>query len=1012
VAVFDPADDITITCEEAASLAGSELAYSNGEAGACLIAGTVTGTLDGSYDECGGSFTESWAFTDECGREITASRIITVEPAPEAAFEPADDITITCQEAATLTGSELAYSNGEAGACLIAGTVTGTLDGSYGECGGSFTESWAFTDECGRKQLPSTPTITASRIITVEPAPVAVFDPADDITITCEEAASLAGSELAYSNGEAGACLIAGTVTGTLDGSYDECGGSFTEAWTFIDACGRTIEASRTITVEPAPEAAFDPADDITITCEEAASLAGSELAYSNGEAGACLIAGTVTGTLDGAYGECGGSFTESWSFTDACGRTITASRVITVQPAPVAVFDPADDITITCEEAASLAGSELAYSNGEAGACLIAGTVTGTLDGSYDECGGSFTESWSFTDACGRTITASRIITVQPAPEASFDPADDITITCEEAASLAGSELAYSNGEAGACLIAGTVTGTLDGSYGECGGSFTESWAFTDECGREITASRIITVEPAPEAAFEPADDISITCQEAATLTGSELAYSNGEAGACLIAGTVTGTLDGAYGECGGSFTEAWTFIDACGRTIEAPEAAFEPADDHRTITVEPAPEAAFEPADDITITCEEAATLTGSELAYSNGEAGACLIAGTVTGTLDGSYDECGGSFTESWAFTDECGREITASRIITVQPAPEATFDPADDISITCQEAATLTGSELAYSNGEAGACLIAGTVTGTLDGSYDECGGSFTESWSFTDACGREITASRIITVQPAPEASFDPADDITITCEEAASLAGSELAYSNGEAGACLIAGTVTGTLDGSYDECGGSFTESWSFTDACGRTITASRVITVQPAPVAVFEAADDISITCEEAATLTGSELAYSNGEAGACLIAGTVTGTLDGSYDECGGSFTESWAFTDECGREITASRIITVEPAPEAAFEPADDITITCERQEPAADPHLRRSRQRACLLQRRSRRLPDRRYRYRHAGRIVWRVRRQLHGELELYRCVRTDDHGVENNHGTTCTRSKL
>jgi hypothetical protein len=938
-AAFDPADDITITCEEAASLAGSELAYSNGEAGACLIAGTVTGTLDGAYGECGGSFTESWSFTDACGRTITASRIITVQPAPEASFDPADDITITCEEAASLAGSELAYSNGEAGACLIAGTVTGTLDGAYGECGGSFTESWSFTDACGR-------TITASRVITVQPAPVAVFDPADDITITCEEAASLAGSELAYSNGEAGACLIAGTVTGTLDGSYDECGGSFTEAWTFIDACGRTIEASRTITVEPAPEAAFEPADDITITCEEAATLTGSELAYSNGEAGACLIAGTVTGTLDGSYGECGGSFTESWAFTDECGREITASRIITVEPAPEAAFEPADDITITCEEAATLAGSELAYSNGEAGACLIAGTVTGTLDGSYDECGGSFTESWSFTDACGRTITASRIITVEPAPEAAFEPADDITITCEEAASLAGSELAYSNGEAGACLIAGTVTGTLDGSYDECGGSFTESWSFTDACGRTITASRIITVQPAPEASFDPADDITITCEEAASLAGSELAYSNGEAGACLIAGTVTGTLDGSYDECGGSFTEAWTFIDACGRTIEA----------SRTITVEPAPEAAFEPADDITITCEEAATLTGSELAYSNGEAGACLIAGTVTGTLDGSYDECGGSFTESWAFTDECGREITASRIITVQPAPEATFDPADDISITCQEAATLTGSELAYSNGEAGACLIAGTVTGTLDGSYDECGGSFTESWSFTDACGRTITASRIITVEPAPEAAFEPADDITITCEEAATLTGSELAYSNGEAGACLIAGMVTGTLDGSYDECGGSFTESWAFTDECGREITASRIITVEPAPEAAFEPANDITITCQEAATLTGSELAYSNGEAGACLIAGTVTGTLDGAYGECGGSFTESWSFTDACGRTITASRVITVQPAPVAVFDPADDITITCEEAASLAGSELAYSNGEAgaCLI----------------------------------------------------------
>ena len=305
-------------------------------------------------------------------------------------------------------------------------------------------------------------------------------------------------------------------------------------------------------------------------------------------------------------------------------------------------------------------------------------------------------------------------------------------------------------------------------------------------------------------------------------------------------------------------------------------------------------------------------------------------------MDGQISGSYTECGGTYTESWSFTDECDRTITHSRTITVEPASQAAFATPlpGDITIACGQAPP-SGTPLAYTNGESGECLIEGSVDGQISGSYTECGGTYTESWSFTDECDRTITHSRTITVEPASQAAFATPlpGDITIACGQAPP-SGTPLAYTNGESGECLIEGSVDGQISGSYTECGGTYTESWSFTDECDRTITHSRTITVEPASQAAFATPlpGDITIACGQAPP-SGTPLAYTNGESGECLIEGSVDGQISGSHTSCGGTYTESWSFTDECDRTITHSRTITVEPAPLPTFTCPDDTDILC-------------------------------------------------------------------------------
>lgn len=77
------------------------------------------------------------------------------------------------------------------------------------------------------------------------------------------------------------------------------------------------------------------------------------------------------------------------------------------------------------------------------------------------------------------------------------------------------------------------------------------------------------------------------------------------------------------------------------------------------------------------MTITCDQIPT-TPLDITYTNGLSGDCLISGTVSPTVAGMADLCGGSITYTWTFTDPCGRVTTHTQTLTVTPVPVAVFD----------------------------------------------------------------------------------------------------------------------------------------------------------------------------------------------------------------------------------------------------------------------------------------------------------------------------------------------
>jgi gliding motility-associated-like protein len=842
---------------------------------------------------------------------------------PVFTIEPPDE-TIDCAED-IIEDEELTWTDN----CAGTGTVIPTVVEDFTNCdGGTVTRTWSFIDSCANE-------VEYIQIITIDPIAIPVFisPPADSI-IDCDIAQIFLPTDLEYNNSGTGGCNIMGIVSPTAVGTFDLCGSSVTYTWEYTDVCMRTITYSQVVTVEEVGEANefINPPNDTTITCLEWLTFTPATLNYSNGLNGGCEISGSVLGTTTDVHDPCGNSITFSWEFTDVCNRTITHTQVVTVEQMLEADYvNPPGDVTINCDELQTFTPAVLMYTNGGTGACLIDGTIDAVGDGTLDTCGNSVIYTWDFTDECGRFLTHSQTVTVDPIPEASFvNPPGNVSIDCNALLIFTPAVLLYTNAGTGNCLIEGTIDAVGDGILDTCGNSVIYTWEFTDQCGRTITHNQTVTVVPILEASFvNPPGNVTISCDELQTFVPTVLSYTNGDSGNCLIEGTIDPVGDGTLDTCGNSVTYTWEFTDQCNRTITHSQ----------IVTVDPIPEASFvNPPGNATISCDELQTFIPAILTYTNGGFGNCLIEGTIDPVGDGTLDTCGNSVTYTWDFTDQCGRPITHSQTVTVEPIPEASYvNPPPNVTITCDELQMFTPTVLSYTNGGTGACLIEGTIDPVGDGTLDICGNSVTYTWDFTDQCGRPITHSQTVTVEPIPEASYvNPPPNVTITCDELQTFIPTVLSYTNGGTGACLIEGTVDPVGDGTLDICGNTITYTWDFTDECGRPITHSQTVTVEPIPEASYiDPPPNVTITCDELQVFVPTVLSYTNGGTGACLIEGTVDPVGDGTLDICGNTVTYTWDFTDQCGRPITHSQTVTVEPIPEATYiDIPGDITLNCD------------------------------------------------------------------------------
>jgi hypothetical protein len=822
---------------------------------------TTAGNCPGNY-----SVTRTWTATDDCGNTSTASQTINVQDVTKPVIAALPGVsTIDCPTSPSFAQAT-ASDDCDASVDLTFKDVTapGNCPGNY-----SVTRTWTATDDCGN-------TSTASQTINVQDVTKPVIAALLGVsTIDCP-ATPVFATPTATDLCDASVALTFEDVTvpGNCPGNY-----SVTRTWTATDDCGNTSTASQTINVQDVTKPVIAALPGVsTIDCPTTPSFAQAT-ASDDCDASVDLTFKDVT-----APGNCPGNYsvTRTWTATDDCGNTSTASQTINVQDVTKPVIAALPGVsTIDCP-AKPVFATPTATDLCDASVALTFEDVTvpGNCPGNY-----SVTRTWTATDDCGNTSTASQTINVQDVTKPVIAALPGVsTIDCPTTPSFAQAT-ASDDCDASVDLTFKDVTapGNCPGNY-----SVTRTWTATDDCGNTSTASQTINVQDVTKPVIAALPGVStIDCPETPSFAQAT-ASDDCDASVDLTFKDVT-----APGNCPGNYsvTRTWTATDDCGNTSTASQ----------TINVQDVTKPVIAALRGVsTIDCPATpvfATPTANDLC----DASVALTFEDVTtpGNCPGNY-----SVTRTWTATDDCGNTSTASQTINVQDVTKPVIAALPGVSTIDCPATPSFAQATASDDCDASVDLTFKDVTapGNCPGNY-----SVTRTWTATDDCGNTSTASQTINVQDVTKPVIAALPGVsTIDCPETPSFAQAT-ASDDCDASVDLTFKDVTapGNCPGNY-----SVTRTWTATDDCGNTSTASQTINVQdvtkpvivalPAPSTIdcstipqFAQATAID-DCDASVTLTFNDV--------------TTSGSCAGSY-----SITRTWTATDDCVNSSTAAQVI---------------------------------------------------------------------------------------------------
>ncbi|MEL7251881.1 MAG: T9SS type A sorting domain-containing protein, partial [Bacteroidota bacterium] len=806
--------------------------------GTCSRTITVTFVADDGCGNFSDPFVCNYTFIDNTGPAVSFNGIpdggtYVVEcDLPSEDWDPLTDI------------GELTITDN----CSEIESVTEVLTQLYdGPCTDNVLTRWEqqFTvvDVCGNTTI-----YTLFTEIIDNTAPVFTSSPAD-VTIECDEVAPTpeleamdACSEVVYNFQEV-----------RIDG---DCPNSYTlqRTWTAADGCGNASQEVQIVTVEDTtpPEIEFvdgfintyDLNQDVYISCSEidnilaiitnAASASDNcgdvELGYELTDLGFfdCLEYGYV------------GAYISRWKAVDACGNATEATLnwFLVDDTAPVLLNVPDD----TCADANDLPPVASVEARDE---CEFAELSFDESDPIDCEGGQYIERTWTATDLCGNTATATQTIVLSGADAAvinidypgieSVQNGDTVELPLDCGQSLAQTiaelEAAISvNGGCGG--VESSVALTLVGeSSCEDEGYITRyelDIMANDPCSGEL-ANLLVTIDfvdqTGPVVDALPA--IIINCVDEIPLP----AASDACGGDLMVTFTDESPILTSCPADPVAYPRTWTVSDACGNATTFVQ--------NITILDKEGPTFSNVPADACNDTSFDADAVTAFD-ACSGSDTEVSFSETTI------STDDCGEVLTRTWTATDDCGNSNIAVQQVFVadNTAPELAFNnglllgldngdelflsigsgvgsPNDPLLFTATDVAATDNCssvniEVMMESKDAEDCATDGFVT-----RYDYV-------FTATDACGN--TDNLKLTVYYLDEYGPDifnvPADE-TVICEAIPAVGEVFVQDDFDEEVEVVFSETQTPTDNGLL------ITRTWTATDDCGNTNSASQEITV-----------------------------------------------------------------------------------------------------------------------------------------------------------------------------------
>ena len=850
---------------------------------------TVTFADDTVAGNCPGNYvvTRTWTATDDCGNARTATTVITVvDDTPPSITAAGANATIQCPAQPQFTpptASDLCSGAtvNAVGQVVTAGPV----------CARTYTMTWNAVDGCGNVSNSVSQTITV-----LDNAAPTITAAGPNATIECPGQPQFTPPTATDLCSGATVNAVGQVVTGGTS-----CARTYTMTWNAVDGCGNVSNpVSQTITViDTTPPVLTGAGASVSIECPAVPQ-------FTPPTATDLCSGATVrpVGQVQTSGTVCARVYTMTWDAIDGCGNVAgPVSQSITVIDTtdPVLVGVPGNT-TIACGQTPTwptVTGTDNCCSPVVE---IEDQTTPGNCPGTY-----VITRTWTATDLCDNTVTASATITVvdnvapvitAAGPNAAIECPGQPQFTPPTATDLCSGATVNAVGQ--------VVTGGTS-----CARTYTMTWNAVDGCGNvsDPVSQTITVIDTTPPVLTAAGANASIQCPAMPQFTPPTASDLCSGATVRPVGEVVT-----SGPACARVYTMTWDAIDGCGNVAG-------PVSQSITVIDNVAPVISAAGAN-ATISCPAQPSFTpptatdACTTAVVN-QVGEDVVAG----------NNCLRTYTRTWNAVDACGNVSgTVSQTITVidntAPVISAAGANATVVCPAMPQFTPPTATDVCTTAvvNQVGEDVVTG----------NNCSRIYTRTWNAVDACGNVSgTVSQSITVidNVAPVISAAGAN-ATIQCPAQPSFTpptaidACTTAVVN-QVGQDVIAGSL----------CNRTVTRTWNAVDACGNVSgTVSQTITIIDTTAPVISAAGaNAIIQCPALPVFTpptatdACTTAVVN-QVGQDVIAGTL----------CNRTVTRTWNAVDACGNVSgTVSQTITIidNTAPTYATPAGANATIEC-------------------------------------------------------------------------------
>ncbi|MCX6269792.1 MAG: IgGFc-binding protein, partial [Bacteroidetes bacterium] len=729
-------------------------------AGGTYLGGGMNGDVFSPAQAGSGMWIITYSFTDGFGCVNDTNQSILVNPLPVVSLDP---LPVVCADAPVIALIGLPAAGVYSGQGIIDDTIHPDLAGA-----GSWVITYTFTDANSCKN-------TAIQTIIINPLPDVQFTAIGPLCVDVQP--------VTLSASPTGGIFTGTGVTGDIFNPALAGPGSFPVGYSFTDGNGCTNSVVQNIVVNPLPVVNIDPVSPMCISAPPF-PLVGTP-------AGGLFSGAGVNGDIFDPSQTQAGDHLVTYTFTDNNGCSSSITRTITVYQLP--------EVTLSVTSGVCIDVPGIPLGGNPAGGVYSGTGVTGNIFYPPSAGPGTWTITYTYSDANNCSNTAFRTITVYSLPVVTLDP---LPAVCAN-----GPDITLNGTPAGGNYSGGGVSGNQFLPSVAQAGEFIISYTYTDFNNCQDNAQQTVTVYPVPQPAIDP---VSPVC-----LDVSPFALNGSPAGGVFTGnGMVGDVFDPVLAQLGSNnITYSFTDNNNCSENTSI------------QIIVNPLPDVNLAP---LAAVCLDALPVTLQGTPFGGVFSG----PGVVGDQLFPSVSQAG-THVVSYSFTDVNGCTSQASQSIIIHPLPV--------MSLGAQGPFCLDAPPVTLDGLPAGGTYLGGGMNGDVFSPAQAGPGMWNITYSFTDEYGCVNDTNQPILVNPLPVVSLDP---LPVVCADAPAIALIGLPAAGVYSGHGVIDDTIHPDLAGA-----GSWVITYTFTDDNSCKNTASQTIIINPLPDVQFTAAGPLCV-------------------------------------------------------------------------------------------------------------------------------------------------------------------